>query len=191
MMNKAVFLDRDGVINGKAPGDGYITRWQDFRILPGVAEAIRRLRDAGFLVIVITNQRCVAKGLLSESELQEIHQNMVRMLRRQKAAINAVYYCPHEVDENCGCRKPRPGMILQAARDHQIDLHSSWMVGDDCRDVETGKAAGCKTILLAATHAAHHSAPQADFVVPSLDEAVEYIVKESRLFCNPAGREAG
>src|SRR5579872_559353 len=93
MMNKAVFLDRDGVINGKAPGDGYITRWQDFRILPGVAEAIRRLRDAGFLVIVITNQRCVAKGLLSESELQEIHQNMVRMLRRQKAAINAVYYC--------------------------------------------------------------------------------------------------
>lgn len=82
-------------------------------------------------------------------------------------------------------------MILRAARDHQIDLHSSWMVGDDCRDVETGKAAGCKTILLAATRAAHHSAPQADFVVPSLDEAVENIVKESRLFCNPAGREAG
>ena len=190
-MNKAVFLDRDGVINGKAPGDGYITRWEDFKILPGVAEAIRRLRDAGFLVIVVTNQRCVAKGLLSETGLREIHRKMVATLRRQRAAIDAVYYCPHEGEENCDCRKPRPGMILQAAQEHQIDLSSSWIVGDDCRDVETGKAAGCRTILLAGPPAAIHSAPQADFVVSSLNEAVENIVNQSPLFCNPAGREAG
>jgi histidinol-phosphate phosphatase family protein len=147
-MHRAAFLDRDGVINRKAREGEYITRWEDVAILPGVAEAISILHGAGFRVIVVTNQRCVAKGLISIAELETLHQRICGLLGKAGAVIDAVYYCPHEDEPKCRCRKPAAGMLLDAARDHAIDLAASWMIGDSKADVEAGRNAGCKTALI-------------------------------------------
>ena len=111
MSTRAAFLDRDGVINQKAPEGAYITRWEDVKFLPGMAEAIVQLKDAGFQVIVISNQRCVAKGLISVQELEALHERMREWLRQHGALIDAIYYCPHEKAPACNCRKPEPGML--------------------------------------------------------------------------------
>jgi D-glycero-D-manno-heptose 1,7-bisphosphate phosphatase len=147
-MTRAAFLDRDGVINRKAPDDQYVTRWEDFHLLPGVVEGIAQLNRAGLRVIVVTNQRCVAKGLLTEAELKNLHQRMTEYLARAGATIDAVYYCPHGLEACCNCRKPAPGMLLEAARLHGIDLAASWMIGDSSSDVQAGKNAGCRTAQL-------------------------------------------
>jgi D-glycero-D-manno-heptose 1,7-bisphosphate phosphatase len=150
-MNSAVFLDRDGVINRKPPEGDYITRWEDMELLPGVVEGIALLNQANFCVIVITNQRCVAKGLISVGGLEEIHRRMTETLARSGATVDGIYYCPHDLAASCACRKPAAGMLLEAARSRGIDLLSSWMVGDSDIDVEAGRRAGCKTVLLRET----------------------------------------
>ena len=147
-MKKAVFLDRDGVINEPAPEGSYITKWEELRLLPGVAAGIASLNRAGYTVIVVTNQRCVAKGLLSTAELEILHERLIKLLAQSGATIDGVYYCPHELDDACACRKPRPGMLLEAARAHNIDISSAWMIGDSDIDIEAGRNAGCKTIRL-------------------------------------------
>ena len=147
-MNRAIFLDRDGVINRKAREGEYITRWEEMEILPGVPEAIRTLNQAGFEVVIATNQRSVAKGLISIPELEILHARLCNVLAGAGARIDAVYYCPHEKVPACRCRKPSPGMLLDAARDRDLELGSSWMIGDSVADVEAGQAAGCKTVLV-------------------------------------------
>lgn len=146
-MRRAIFLDRDGVINKKASGDGYVTSWQDMVILEGVEKAISTGRQAGFGIILVTNQRCVAKGLISEANLHALHDQLRAFLFRRGARLDAIYCCMHEEDR-CNCRKPRPGMLLQASKDHTIDLSCSWMIGDSAKDVLAGKSAGCKTALV-------------------------------------------
>lgn len=174
-MDKAVFLDRDGVINRKAPTEkDYVTRWEEMEILPGVANAIVRLNRAGFLVIVVTNQRAVAKGLITTAQLESIHHRMCQHLAREGARIVAVYYCPHELEPPCACRKPQTGMLLQAARTHNIDLASSWMVGDSAMDVEAGKRAGCRTVRVVSV--AKSTDGNADVVAPSLIAAIPKIL---------------
>lgn len=147
-MKKAAFLDRDGVINKKAPEGQYITRWEDMQFLPGVAEAIALLTQANFCVLVVSNQRCVSKGLLSVSDLESMHERMCRELAERGATITKVYYCPHDNQPPCECRKPAPGLLLIAAREHEIDLNQSWMIGDSDVDVQAGRKAGCKTVLI-------------------------------------------
>jgi D-glycero-D-manno-heptose 1,7-bisphosphate phosphatase len=144
-MTKAVFLDRDGVINREPKEGEYITSWDDFRILPGVADGIALLNRAEYMVFVVTNQRCVAKGLLSVADLEKIHEQMSQALSRAGAKLDGIYYCPHDYEPSCDCRKPAPGMLLGAAQVHGIDLRSSWMVGDSETDIQAGKSAGCKT----------------------------------------------
>jgi histidinol-phosphate phosphatase family protein len=144
-MNRAAFLDRDGVINRAASEGKYITRWDEMYVLPGVAEAIRLLHTSGFLVIVVTNQRCVAKGLITVEDLEVLHQKMCGELAAMGAMIDRVYYCPHDTEPPCSCRKPAPGMLLEAAREHDITLYESWMIGDSTSDIEAGINAGCKT----------------------------------------------
>ena len=144
-MNKAVFLDRDGVINQKPKEGEYITSWGDFHILPGVAEAIALLNGAGYMVVVVTNQRSVAKGLLSVADLEKIHEQMSQALSQAGAKLDGIYYCPHDYEHSCNCRKPAPGMLLEAAQVHGVDLRSSWMVGDSEIDMQAGVNAGCKT----------------------------------------------
>src|SRR5258707_12121047 len=142
-MNRAAFLDRDGVINYNAPEGQYVTCREKFQFIPGVEEAIASLNSAGYVVIVVTNQRCVAKGLLTAQGLDSLHEWMCRELAKAGAAITAVYYCPHESQPPCTCRKPAPGMLLSAARIHEIDLIKSWLVGDSDVDIQAGRHASC------------------------------------------------
>jgi histidinol-phosphate phosphatase family protein len=154
-VHKAVFLDRDGVINKRAPGDGYITCSQEFELLPGVTEAIALLNRAGFLVIVVTNQRGVARGLYSQSDLTQIHSKMKNDLAVAGAHLDAIYFCPHDREPPCDCRKPAPGMLLTAAAEHHIDLPNSWMIGDSDTDREAGCRAGCRTITISTQTPSH------------------------------------
>ena len=153
---KAIFLDRDGTINEYV---GFLTDIKEFRLLDGVAEAIRKINASGYLAIVVTNQPIIARGEVSFTELQEIHNKMETLLGADGAYIDAIYFCPHHPDKgfegerveykiSCDCRKPKPGMLLKAAEDFNIDLSRSWMVGDGKNDVEAGKNAGCKTVLI-------------------------------------------
>ena len=173
-MRKAVFLDRDGVINRKAPEGEYVTRWEEMIFLPGVAEAIAALRRVGFLVVVVSNQRCVAKGLLSVSELESLHGRMRAKLNAEGGVIDAIYFCPHDSAPPCGCRKPAPGLLLRAAAEHEIDLRASWMIGDSASDMEAGRAAKCKTAYV---RAAGELTAGADLVAASLSEAAAQILE--------------
>jgi D-glycero-D-manno-heptose 1,7-bisphosphate phosphatase len=175
-MTRAVFLDRDGVINRKPPEGDYVTRWEDFHILPGVAEGIALLNRAGFLVIVVTNQRCIAKGLMSAAELEKMHECMTEVLGKAGAIVDGTFYCPHEIEPACDCRKPAPGMLLNAARLHDIELSASWMIGDSEIDVEAGRNAGCKTVrLLPGAEALPGARHQADVVAATLLDAIRQI----------------
>ena len=152
---KAIFLDRDGTINKYV---GFLRNIDDFELLPGVAEAIKRINVSGYLAIVTTNQPVIARGELTVPQLQEIHNKMETLLGSE-GALDAIYYCPHhphkgyegEVPElkiECDCRKPKPGMMVKAADDFNIDLENSWMIGDGENDIMAGKAAGCMTALI-------------------------------------------
>lgn len=130
---RCLFLDRDGVINVKPPAGEYILRWEDFRIIPEVISWIRLFKAAGYLAIVITNQRCVALGLLSDAGLRALHERMCAELAAQGAIIDDVFCCPHH-EGACDCRKPRPGMVLAAQEKWDIDLAASLFVGDSEQD---------------------------------------------------------
>ena len=187
-MRRAAFLDRDGVINQKAPEGAYITCWEDVKFLPGVAEAISELNRAGWLVIIISNQRCVAKGLVTAKEVEALHTRMSQWLKERGAALDAIYYCPHEKTQPpCDCRKPAPGMLLQAAREHQVDMANSWMIGDSVSDIEAGHRAGCKTMRI--QPADKKPDEKADLQAASLLEAVSQIlgkvpVEEAKFLAN-------
>ncbi|CAN5622881.1 D-glycero-beta-D-manno-heptose 1,7-bisphosphate 7-phosphatase [soil metagenome] len=137
---RAVFLDRDGTIIEDAD---YLSRVEQVQLLPAAAAAIKRLNDAGWYVVVVTNQSGVARGLFPESQIQVVHDHLAALLG--SARVDAWYYCPH-LGDACDCRKPRPGMLLRAAREYGIDLKQSWMIGDKLDDVQAGVAADCKAI---------------------------------------------
>jgi D-glycero-D-manno-heptose 1,7-bisphosphate phosphatase len=140
----AVFLDRDGVLNRRPPPHQYITSVEALQILPGVAGAVASLRRNGFVPMVVSNQRGVARGLVSREMLTDIE----RRLGEAGVEIEEFYYCTHDLDDACDCRKPRPGLLLRAAHDHSLDLQASVMIGDDESDMEAGRAAGCRTIRI-------------------------------------------
>ena len=153
---KAVFLDRDGTINKYV---GFLRNIDDFELLPGVAEAIQKINLSGYLAIVVTNQPVVARGEVTLKELQQIHNKMETLLGQQGAYVDHIYFCPHHPDKgfvgevttlkiNCDCRKPKPGMLFEAAEEYNIDLKQSWMIGDSENDIKAGKAASCKTALI-------------------------------------------
>jgi D-glycero-D-manno-heptose 1,7-bisphosphate phosphatase len=145
---KAILLDRDGVINVKLPQDRYVCSPAEFEFVPGAIEALRILRDLGFLLVVVTNQRGIALGCHNEDDLQEVHEYMGQELLKNGVTLDAIYYCPHDSIENCDCRKPAPGMILEACADLNIDLANSYMVGDSPSDVAAGRKAGAFTVRI-------------------------------------------
>jgi len=145
--NKAIFLDRDGAINKEV---SYLSNPNDFKFIRGSIEALKILKQKGFLLIIITNQASIARGLFTEETLNAIHDKMIRILRQNNVQLDDIYYCPHhpEFTGPCDCRKPKPGMIKKAQLKYNIDLHNSYLVGDTINDIETGKALGCKTVLV-------------------------------------------
>ena len=153
---KAIFLDRDGTINKYV---GFLRDINDFELLPGAAEAIRKINASGYLAIVVTNQPVIARGEVTFDQLQEIHNKMETLLGQEGAYLDAIYFCPHHPDKgfegevpelkiDCDCRKPKPGMLVKAAEDFNIDLSQSWMVGDGKSDVKAGQNAGCHSALI-------------------------------------------
>jgi D,D-heptose 1,7-bisphosphate phosphatase len=173
--NIAVFLDRDGTINRDV---NYCPSVKEFEILPGVPDAIRLLNQHGFKVIVITNQSGIARGLFTENTLSQIHEHMNKVLAQNKAYIDGIYYCPHHPDDSCDCRKPKPKLILQAAKEHNIALGFSYMIGDHPKDVAAGKNAGCKTIWLDnnSSNAANLGPVSAEYNASNLLDAVKWII---------------
>ena len=173
-----IFLDRDGVINQDM---GSYPSLQEFRLLDGVANAIARINRSCYLAIVITNQPMIAKGFVTRENIEEIHRKMETLLGEHRAYLNGIYYCPHhpekgfegeipELKVDCDCRKPKPGLILRARDDFNIDLDSSWMIGDSQRDIEAGKKTGCRTVSIGKELGA-------SFCAKNLMEAVDYIME--------------
>lgn len=153
---KAVFLDRDGTINKYV---GFLRDINEFELLDGVAEAVRKINASGYLAIVVTNQPVIARGEVTEEQLTEIHNKLETLLGREGAYLDAIYYCPHHPDKGfegeraeykipCECRKPKPGLLLRAAEEFNIDLSQSWVVGDGENDIRAGRSAGCRTALI-------------------------------------------
>lgn len=153
---KAIFLDRDGTLNRYV---GFLRNIDDFELITGVAEAVRKINESGYLAIVVTNQPVIARGEVTVDQLNEIHKKMATELGREGAFVDAVYYCPHHPDKgfegeipelkfNCECRKPKPGLFLKAAQDFNIDLSQSFMIGDSEADVQAGLNAGCRSFLI-------------------------------------------
>ncbi|MCI0412587.1 HAD family hydrolase [bacterium] len=169
---RSIFLDRDGVINKALIKDGKPfspPSPESVSIPEGVPTALRKLKEAGFLLIVITNQPDVARGKQTKDVVEQIHS----MLRSQ-LPLDEIMVCYHDDEDHCGCRKPQPGMILQASRKYSIDLPSSFVIGDRWKDVEAGKRAGCKTIFVDSRYL--EEKPTADLAVNSLEEAVPWIL---------------
>jgi histidinol-phosphate phosphatase family protein len=166
---KAIFLDRDGVINKKAKEHDYIKNWEEFEFLPNVAETIRELNKE-FLVVIISNQRGIGRGMMTTKDINDIHIKMKEELLRKGAVIDGIYFCPHADNDNCSCRKPMPGMLLMAAEELNIDLADSFMIGDSVSDIEAGKKAGCKTILIS-----NSKNTGADYVISSLSAVIKII----------------
>lgn len=182
-LKKAVFLDRDGTINVEKD---YLVRPEEFEFIPGVPEAIARLNHAGFLVIVVTNQSGVARGYFDVAAVHRLHAHLQRQLSAFGASIDSFYLCPHHPEQgvgefkvDCDCRKGNPGMLLQAAVDHAIDLANSYMVGDKLADVEAGNRAGCRPILVLTGYGPDEAGKLTDAEVPvvaDLPAAVAYIL---------------
>lgn len=186
---KIVFLDRDGVIN-KYPGDrDYVKSWEEFSFLPKIKQSLKKLNDEGFKIFVISNQAGVAKGIYSQDSLDMITKNMLKELGRDKVEIAGVYYCPHRNEDNCSCRKPKTGLIDMAVsklteQGIKPDLNGSYFVGDTAIDIQTGKRAGLKTILIFSGKEKPQNKQEwgilPDYTASDLSEAVDLITKLSK-----------
>lgn len=180
MPASAVFLDRDGVIceDHVEP----VGSWEEFHVLPGAIEGVVALSRAGVPVFVFTNQAYVGRGMVTREQVEAIHERLLAEVRAAGGRIEGVYVCYHAPEEGCACRKPRPGLLLTAARDHGVDLARAWVVGDMGRDIEAGRDAGCRTALVRtgkgraeiAALAERGIAP--DFIAEDLAEAVSRIL---------------
>ena len=202
MKRRAIFLDRDGTINLDS---GYVSSVEEFQLYGFAAPAIRMINESGWLAIVVTNQVVIGRGLCREEDVRDIHDTMDRRLAAEGARIDAIYLCPHyppaagpqantqedgvrpDLRIECGCRKPRPGLIHQAERDHSLDLGACWMIGDRYRDLAAGYEAGTRGVLVGTGQGAREYAQertewprQPEAVTPNLLEAVKWILATER-----------
>ncbi|HWL93174.1 MAG TPA: HAD-IIIA family hydrolase [Phycisphaerae bacterium] len=181
----AVFVDRDNTL---IHDPGYLRHAEHVRVLSGVGQAIEKLRGAGLPVVVVTNQSGVARGYLTEAELSSVHERMQELLQENGSGVDAIYYCPYltgpdavveKYRKDSDLRKPKPGMLIQAAADLKLDLRASWMIGDSERDVVAGRAVGCKTILIASGN--NKIDPPPDFTAASFSKAAEIVLRETKV----------
>jgi len=180
----AVFLDRDGVINENLPY--YVKSWDEVHILPGVLDALRTLRQTPFAVVVVTNQSAVNRGLLTLAVLHDMHARLQAVIADAGGQLDGIYFCPHRPDEGCACRKPQPGLLLQAATALHLDLARSYLVGDAITDVEAALAVGVQPLLVRTGRGADHAAlldTQTRTLCPvvnDLSQAIAWILDRSR-----------
>jgi D-glycero-D-manno-heptose 1,7-bisphosphate phosphatase len=179
---RAAFLDRDGTLNRRPPEHRYVASPAEFTWLPGAAQGAARLAAAGYVLAVASNQRGVSLGLVDGGVLRALEAIIQRGLAQHSCAIEAFSYCRHDERAKCACRKPRPGMILQLARELDLDLRRSWVIGDAESDILAGKAAGCRTALVGPVTESY----DADLVAPSLDAVSRLVVREEAK-AQPAG----
>lgn len=197
MKRQAVFLDRDGTI---IEDFGYVSDPARVRLLPGVAEAIRRINDAGLLAVIVSNQSGIARGIFTEDDLAKVHSRVESLLLQAHAKIDAAYYCPFLEGPDAkdatyrkpsDLRKPKPGMLLQAASEHDIDLAHSWMIGDAARDIEAGSRAGCRTILLnGGSDPASVGVTSDTLIAADLNAAVDLVLESESGEPSPHGKIA-
>lgn len=189
MSNWAVFIDRDGTINHDS---GYLVDPEGLRLLPMVAEAIKLLNKAGARLIIVSNQSGVARGFFSEEDVRRFNQRLEEELLAQGAIVDAFYFCPHHpgLGEgpyriDCQCRKPKPGLLLQAAEEHEVDLSYSYLIGDKMSDVEAGTNAGCRAILVLTSEEEQDHLNQAElnvspsYIAQDLYEATQWIITDT------------
>lgn len=187
MAKAAVFLDRDGTVNIEA---GYIRELENLNLIPGAAEVIRGLNEAGVPVVLVTNQSGPARDYYPESWVHKLHERLEKLLAAEGAHLDKIYYCPHlpdgtvpEYTQDCDCRKPEPGMLLAAAKDLDLDLSRSFMIGDKATDVEVGQRVGAKTVLLTSGYGqqvldgTYQHKVNADYVFPSLKTAYDEVMQ--------------
>ena len=179
----AVFLDRDGVINVSPGEGGFVTQWNDFRFLPGALQALRLFKNRRRLVFVISNQSAVGRGLLSRARLRELSRKMEAAVFKAGGRITAAYYCPHHPKDECGCRKPAPGLLRRAARKFPVDLGRSFVIGDEEKDIQMGRRAGCRTLLVLSgkqnSSSSKRMKARPDRVEKNLLHAARWIVSQS------------
>ena len=184
-LKKAVFLDRDGVINENR--HDYVKQWAEFKFLPGALTALERLANTSLPIVVITNQSAVGRGILDQKVLEEIHARMTTMIRARGGRIDKIVYCPHDPETDCDCRKPKTGLLKQAAEALNINLRGSYLVGDAVSDIQAGLAAGCQPYLvLTGRGAVAEPFVLKDYgdqckIVPDLWAAVDSILQEVNL----------
>lgn len=181
MRRLVVFVDRDGVINRNSPG--YIKRPEEFEFLPGSREALCRLSGRGFDVIVVTNQSALGRGLVTRETLDEIHRRMVGAVAAGGGRIRDIFICPHRPEDGCGCRKPAPGLLLEAQRRHRIDLSAAVMIGDSAADIECARAADVPTSVLVRTGSGEEAGRELSsrgvfpsFIADDLSQAADWII---------------
>ena len=180
-MHPAIFLDRDGVlVENRA---SYIKTWDEIRILPGVLPALSRLSSKPLKIIIVTNQSAVGRGIITQSTAERIIQQLLSEIQQAGGRIDGIYMCPHKPDDFCNCRKPQPGLILQAAREHEIDLSESILIGDALSDLEAGRNAGISHLVLVLTGrgSSQYLLPHAESLKPfsvfeTLGEALTSII---------------
>ena len=146
MKSPALFIDRDGTIIKQIDGH-YISSIEQIELIENIFPAILMLQNEGYLIIIVTNQAGINKGILSNEQVDEINQHIIQLLKKQGIEISAVYVCPHKPEEQCKCRKPQPGLLLKAAKEHNIDLENSIIIGDTDKDTEAGLNAGLKKVI--------------------------------------------
>ena len=145
-LHKTVFFDRDGVINKERPD--YVKSVDELHIFPNVAENVKILKNSGFMIVVITNQSAINRGLMTHDDLNKIHFAIQNHLQKKGTKIDAFYYCPHRPDENCECRKPKPRLFFKASKELNLDLKNSWMIGNNESDIQAAEFAGCKSVKI-------------------------------------------
>ncbi len=186
---KYLFIDRDGVIN-KDPGGwtltNYVTDWKDFHFIPGTLEALKILKEKGIKVIVASNQGGVNKGFYTKAELSKVNSIMLKEIEKAGGAIEEVFYCIHKDEDNCDCRKPKPGMLESAAKKYGVDPKTTYFIGDDKKDILAGERIGCKTILVLSGKSSRKDIEgwedKPDRVFTNLLEAVKFLTEGSGAF---------
>jgi D-glycero-D-manno-heptose 1,7-bisphosphate phosphatase len=176
---KAVFLDRDGTINAGIPFHERVDSVDKVQLLPNTLQALRELAELDYAIFIITNQAGISEGRITLDQFNDINNEVLRQISSTGINVHETYLCPHSEDATCDCRKPKPKLLQDAAKQHGVDLAASWMIGDRPSDVLTGVNAGTRTILVM-TGAPDAIAPQANFTAPSLLEAVRYIADNSK-----------